>query len=280
MIVMKFGGTSVGNAERIKAVANIIKSYLEKKPVVVVSAVAGATNALIDIAKESNKDTRLEMIAALTEVHKKILADLALDMTLLEPELQELTKLAKISKKIAKKQMDTYVSFGERMSAKIVAGTLIKMDINAKALLAWDIGMITDEHFGSAEPLPEATEMIRQKIAAMKAIPIVTGFIGKTRRGSITTLGRGGSDYTAAIIGAAIKAEAIQIWKEVDGIMTTDPRLVPEAQVIPELAFEEAGELAYFGAKVLHPKTILPAMQAGVPVQVLNTFNPAGKAPL
>jgi aspartate kinase len=166
---------------------------------------------------------------------------------------------------------------GERMSAKIVAATLIKMDVNAKALPAWDIGMITDDNFGDAEPLPISSALIREKISAMKAVPIITGYIGKTKRGVITTLGRGGSDYSAALIGAALKAEAIQIWKEVDGIMTTDPRLVPEARVVPELAFEEAAELAYFGAKVLHPKTILPAMKAGVPVQVLNTFNPSGK---
>jgi aspartate kinase len=118
---------------------------------------------------------------------------------------------------------------------------------------------------------------MKKKLTSLKVVPVVTGFIGKTEKGEIVTLGRGGSDYTAAILGAALKAEAIQIWKEVDGFLTTDPRIVPEARVVHELAFEEACELAYFGAKVLHPKTILPAMDAGVPVQVLNTFKPEGK---
>lgn len=276
MLVMKFGGTSVGNAERIRAVAAIIRERLPQKPVVIVSAVAGTTNALINIAAEKTADTRLEMLETLFSVHKQILSELGLDLSLLQPEFEEAKKLAASKKKIDKKVHDQYVSFGERMSAKIVAAALVKMDVNAKALPAWDIGMITDEQFGNAEPLPSSMNLIREKISAMKAVPIITGYVGKTERGVITTLGRGGSDYSAAIIGAALKAEAIQIWKEVDGIMTTDPRLVPEAQVVHELAFEEAAELAYFGAKVLHPKTILPAMRERVPVQVLNTFNPSG----
>lgn len=273
---MKFGGTSVGNADRLRTVANIIRERLTHKPVVIVSAVAGTTNALIEIAKEINRDTRLEMVEALLEAHKRILLDLHLDLDLLSPESAELQKLSKSKKKLNKKTLDHFVSFGERMSSKILAALLVSMDINAKSVPAWDIGMITDETFGGAEPLPESQQLIKEKISAMKAVPIVTGYIGKTKKGEIATLGRGGSDYTAALIGAAVKAEAIQIWKEVDGIMTTDPRLVPEAQVVHELAFEEAAELAYFGAKVLHPKTILPAMRQGVPVQVLNTFNPSG----
>jgi len=277
MLVMKFGGTSVGNAERIRAVSHIISERLQSKPVVIVSAVAGTTNALLEIAKENDTETRLEMIEALAAIHKKILSELALDMGLLDEELEELVKLAKSKKKLDKKITDHFVSFGERMSAKIVAGTLVKMDVNAKAVPAWEIGMITDDSFAGAEPLPSSAALIREKISAFKAVPIITGYIGKTGKGDITTLGRGGSDYSAAIIGAALKAEAIQIWKEVDGIMSTDPRLVPEAQVVHELAFEEAAELAYFGAKVLHPKTILPAMTARVPVQVLNTFNPSGR---
>jgi aspartate kinase len=277
MLVMKFGGTSLGNAERINAVTEIIRARLLSVPVVIVSAVAGTTNALVEIAKENKKEIRLEMTEALADAHKKILSDLNLDMQLLDPELRELLALVKSRKKLDKRILDHFVSFGERMSAKIVAATLAKRGVGAKALPAWEIGMITDEHSGGAEPLTTSPTLIQKKISALKDVPVITGYIGKTKKGVITTLGRGGSDYTAAIIGAAIKAEAIQIWKEVDGIMSTDPRLVPEARVVHELAFEEAAELAYFGAKVLHPKTILPAMTAGVPVQVLNTFKPEGR---
>ena len=160
------------------------------------------------------------------------------------------------------------------MCAKIVAAKLSKDGLPARAYNAWDIGMITDGHFGHAEPLASSYALIKEAIATINEVPVITGFIGKTEAGDVTTLGRGGTDYTASIIGAAIGAEAIQIWKDVDGIMTTDPRIVPEARVVPELAFEEACELAYFGAKVLHPKTIMPAMKAHIPVEVRNTFKP------
>jgi aspartate kinase len=143
MLVMKFGGTSVGDAERIRAVSAIIRERLPKKPVVIVSAVSGTTNALLEIAKESKRESRLELVAALSERHLKIIKDLSLDEELLKPELEELTALAEEKKKLDKKRLDHFVSFGERMSAKIVAAALVKMDVNAKALPAWEIGMIT-----------------------------------------------------------------------------------------------------------------------------------------
>ena len=276
MLVMKFGGTSVGSADAIRSAARIVVSAKSRKPVVVVSAVAGFTNTLLAIAKEKNPSVRIGMITPLRAKHKEIASSLGLKSTLLDPEFKELTALAKRRHKIDKKLLDAYISFGERLSAKLFAGQLSNFGVRAQAIAAYDLGMITDNNFGAAEPLETSYALIQKKLTAFDAVPVVTGFIGKTKKGEITTLGRGGSDYTAAIIGAAVKAEAIQIWKEVDGFMTTDPRLVPEARVVPELAFEEAAELAYFGAKVLHPKTILPAMKAGVPVQILNTFQPEG----
>ncbi len=274
MIVMKFGGTSIGNAERIQNVAKIIQERLTQKPVIVVSAVAGVTNSLVSLANEIGRENRLEIFAAIRDAHRKILSELELDAAILENEFKELETLSKKKKKLDKKTMDHFVSFGERMCAPMVAGALQKIGIAAKSFAAWDMGMITNDEFGNAEPLPISAAVIHKKISALSVVPVITGYIGHTKRGEITTLGRGGSDYSAALIGAALKAEAIQIWKEVDGLMTTDPRLVPEARVVPELAFEEASELAYFGAKVLHPKTILPAMREGIPVQILNTFNP------
>ena len=277
MLVMKFGGTSVGDADAIRSAARIVVSAKSRNPVVIVSAVAGVTNALLAIAKEKKPSVRIGMITPLRAKHQEIASSLGLPGTLLDPEFKELTALAKKRHKIDKKLLDTYISYGERLSAKLFAGQLSNFGVSARAFAAYDLGMITDNNFGAAEPLAQTQEQIKNKIEKMREVPVVTGFIGKTKKGEITTLGRGGSDYSAAIIGAAIKAEAIQIWKEVDGFMTTDPRLVPGARVVPELAFEEAAELAYFGAKVLHPRTILPAMKAGVPVQILNTFKPEGK---
>ena len=280
MLVMKFGGTSVGDAERIKDVASLVKSFLRRKPIVVVSAVAKITDALITLARESAKGPGDGALQRIHRAHDGIISQLDLDARLLEKEFRELGSLAaKTSKKrkLDRKTMDHFQSFGERMSARIVAAHLNKIGVKAQAFPAWEMGMITNEEFGDAEPLESSPALIKKKVTALRVVPIITGFIGKTKKGEIVTLGRGGSDYTAAIIGAAINAESIQVWKEVDGIMTTDPRIVPEAKTVPELAFEEACELAYFGAKVLHPKAILPAMNKGIPVQVLNTFNPRGK---
>lgn len=277
---MKFGGTSVGTAESIQSVARIIADKFEQKPIVVVSAVAGITDALIEIFNEDTISVRAELVKALAERHRAIVAKLGISGESIEPLLSALALLAK--KKIVRtaKMRDIYVSFGERLSARIVSATLQKHGLNSVPLDAWDIGMVTNNIHGSSEPLPDAPAAIKSFFETYSAIPIVTGFIGKTKKGAITTLGRGGSDYTTAIIGGAIAAHEIQIWKEVDGVLSTDPRIVPRAKLIPTLQYEEAGELAYFGAKVLHPKTMLPAMEKGVPVRVLNTFKPKGKGTL
>lgn len=280
MIVMKFGGTSVGNAEAISGVVDIVKARMKQKPVVVVSAVSGVTDALIRLGKAAAEGGGDDILQSIRGRHQDVLDSLKLPIDTCDELLSELTRLVKATRKkkiLTKKSMDHFQSFGERMSAPIVAAALRAKKVASKAFPAWELGMITTDDFGNAEPLPTSMTLLKKKISALKVVPVVTGFIGQTKKGEITTLGRGGSDFTAAILGAALKADAIQIWKEVDGFLTTDPRIVPEARLVPELAFEEACELAYFGAKVLHPKTILPAMDAGVPVQVLNTFKPEGK---
>jgi aspartate kinase len=279
MLVMKFGGTSVGGAERIRTVASIVKSFSNRKPVVVVSAVTKVTDALIALAEEcaKGKDDTLQRII---HTHYTIMDELKLEHSIIGKDLEELYQLVKQTKKsrtLNAKTLDHFQSFGERMSSKIVASHMASIGMKAEAFNAWDLGMRTNENFGDAEPLETSYKALRKNITKRKAIPVITGFLGKTRKNDITTLGRGGSDYTAAIIGAAISAETIQIWTDVNGIMTTDPRIVPSARTIPELAFEEACELAYFGAKVLHPKTILPAMKKNIPVQVLNTFEPRNR---
>jgi aspartate kinase len=276
MIVMKFGGTSVGNADAISQVTTVVKHSLLRKPVVVVSAIAKITDALTRLAEESLMGAGSDRLQLIRSAHEHIIEDLGIDRHICANELRELEQLVSESLGVPldAKRLDLFQSFGERMSARIIAAKLSKDGIPARAYNAWDVGMITDDHFGAAEPLASSCAVIREAIAKINEVPVITGFIGKTEAGEVTTLGRGGTDYTTAIIGAAIGAETIQIWKEVDGIMTTDPRIVPEARVVPELAFEEACELAYFGAKVLHPKTIVPAMKAHIPVEVRNTFKP------
>lgn len=280
MIVMKFGGTSVGNADRIRNSANIVKSFIKKNPVVVVSAVAKITDALTGLANECSHGKGDGALADIKRVHHEILGQLKIEKSLLEKDFQELSLLAdktKSEKYLDDKALDNFQSFGERMSSKIFAGQLSKTGLKAKAFNSWELGLLTDSEFGNAEPLESSYARLKSSINKIDAIPVITGFIGKSENGEITTLGRGGSDYTAAIIGAAVNADEIQIWTDVDGIMTTDPKIVSAAKTIGEISFAEASELAYFGARVLHPKTILPAMKKNIPVKVLNSFNPRYK---
>lgn len=277
MIVMKFGGTSVGNAERLANVANLVKSCIKRKPVVVVSAVTKMTDALIRLGKESAQGKGDETLGHIKEMHYEILEQLKIDKKIIEKDIKELSDLAdktKSEKIVDSRTLDHFQSFGERMSSKIVAEQLNKIGVKAKAFNSWDLGFLTDSEFGSAEPLESAYQNLNKNIKKLDVVPVVTGFIGKTENGEITTLGRGGSDYTAAVIGAAINADEIQIWTDVDGIMSADPKIVSGAKTIENVSFSEASELAYFGARVLHPKTILPAMRKSIPVKVLNSFNP------
>ncbi len=297
MIVMKFGGTSVGNAERIGNVADIIKSNIKKNPIIVVSAVAKITDALINLAKECAEKGEDEIYENILNVHSEIIEKLRLDKKLLQNDFEELKNLVnqtksyrnKVSgelenlkftsnkKTIDAKTLDYFQSFGERISSKIVAAQLNKIGTKAKAFDSWELGFITDSNFGNAEPLENTYSNLGNNIKKLKDVPVITGFIGKTENGEITTLGRGGSDYTAAIIGAAVGAGEIQIWTDVNGIMSTDPKTVPNAVTLEKVSFAEASELAYFGARVIHPKTILPAMKKNIPVKVLNSFNPENK---
>jgi aspartate kinase len=281
MIVMKFGGTSVGSAERIRNVADIVVSRLDKGPAVVVSAVGGITDKLIESSNVAvNGESPDEHLTFIENKHHEILRELGLDESLVDDLLSEFREVImgiKEKKEADVKTMDIVQSFGERMSSRIVAGHLTKIGHKAFACFAWDYGMITDDNFEGAEPLKSSFKVMKEKVSGVDGIPIITGFIGKNEDGEITTLGRGGSDYTAALYGAALGAEEIQIWTDVDGVMTADPRVVSDAQTILQVSFAEASELAYLGAKVLHPKTIIPAMNKNIPVRVLNTYNVDGE---
>lgn len=279
MIVMKFGGSSVGDAQRIKDVCQIIEMNRDKHPVVVVSAVAGITDLLIEAAAEAQQGNNVS--SRIVRKHMQLLKELDLPEELLSEELTELDKVLSgitLLKEVTPRTTDYIVSFGERMSAKIVAESCKQNGIESRAINAYDVGIVTNNNYGDAEILPRSYENLRRSISLLPdtLIPILTGFIAKDEQGEITTLGRGGSDYTAAVVGSAIGADEIQIWTDVDGMMTCDPKIVKQARTIDVISFDEAAELAYFGAKILHPKTLIPAINANVPVRILNTYNPEG----
>ena len=277
MIIMKFGGTSLSNAERIKNIVEIIKTRLYKNPIVVVSAVGGITNKLIDLAKEASKGIySKEKINYIIKIHKEILSSLKINKRLLDEDFENLNNTIKgiyLLKEISHRSLDLISSFGEIFSSKIVAEYINSMNIKSKQYSGRDVGIITDDNFTNSEILNKTYKKINNKLKNLDHIPIVTGFIAKNMEGEITTLGRGGSDYTASIIGAALNVDEIEIWTDVDGIKTTDPKIVENAKQWDKITFNEASEMAYFGAKVLHPKTIKPAINKQIPVRILNTYN-------
>ncbi len=278
MIVLKFGGTSVGNAEGIRRVGSIIRSCLDSDPFVVVSAVGGVTDRLFEL-RDLSLGGQLweESFEALCAIHRGILSELGLDEGLVDGLLAELnTLLAELSSagECTAKSLDHLVSFGERMSAPIVAAHLQAEGLTSQAVDAFDAGMVTDSRHQRARPLDDVNTRIRQACEQFEGVVVATGYIARDEEGNITTLGRGGSDYSASIFGSALGAEEIQIWTDVDGVMTADPRIVPAASPLKTLSFEEAAELAFYGARVIHPATMIPAVDGNIPIRVLNTHHP------
>ncbi|MFM7282896.1 MAG: aspartate kinase [Planctomycetia bacterium] len=278
MIVQKFGGTSVGSAGAIARLAEIVRAHRDRSPVVVVSAVGGVTNKLFALANQAlaGSDTQGEF-AALAAQHHTILKELGLPAATIARELAELERLVSgigLIRELTPRTMDQLASFGERLSVRIVAAHLTHSGTPARAFEAHEAGLLTDGRFGGARPLPESETSIRAALEGVRECPVITGYIGRDKQGNITTLGRGGSDYSAAIFGAALGAQEIQIWTDVDGVMSADPRIVPQARQVPMLSFAEAAELAFFGAKVLHPATMVPAIEKNIPIRVLNSFRP------
>lgn len=269
---MKFGGSSIGTPEAIAQVAGLVVRYAGERPVLTVSALQGVTDALIACANAAatghadEAKALLEMIRIRHPESDALLGECEAVMDTIA-ESAELPPAA----------LDMMVSFGERLSAPIVAAALRERGLDAVAVDARDL-IVTDDHFTSAEVDFAATDArIRKTLLPLigaGSVPVVTGFIGATKDGATTTLGRGGSDYTAAILGGALEADEIWIWKEVDGVMTADPRIVPDAVTLSDISYDEAAEMSYFGAKVLHPKTMIPAIKASVPLRIRNTFRP------
>jgi aspartate kinase len=296
-LVMKFGGTSLADAKRIKGVCDIIGGFKGDEIVVVVSALAGVTDLLVDIAKKISKGLMSEgeiksFIGELYEKHRVIAAEVLseknLELAIMELEMSsiELEKILigiRFVGELTPRSYAYVVSFGERLSAPIISGALNSKGINSNWFTGYDAGIVSDSNPEKAVPIWDHTmKTVKERLVSTlkDTVPVVTGFIAGDSEGRITTLGRGGSDYTAAILGAAIDADEVWIWSDVDGIMSTDPQLVREAKTIPAVSYAEAMELAYFGGKVLHPKSIEPAMEKRVPVRVKNTFNPSGEGTL
>jgi aspartate kinase len=265
----------VGAAARLKLCAEIVLERIDRQPLVVVSALSGITDELIGAAKSAKGGEVEAPFRAIRVRHLDILEELDLPMTLVSSDLVRLHELLSginLVQELTPRTLDFVMSFGEQMSSKIMAAEIRKMGGAAEAIPSYDLGFLTDSNFGNARVLKNETyAALRSAVAGRKEIVVTTGFIGKNHKGEITTIGRSGSDYTAAIFGAALGAEEIQIWKDVDGVMTADPHFIPTAKLLDRMSFAEAGELAYYGAEVLHPATIAPAVERDIPVRVLNT---------
>lgn len=287
MIVLKFGGSSVADAACMRQVAGLVRAALPQSPLVVLSAMGKTTNGLFDAAKAAEAGDLAGAMArqrTLMAAHRTAADALfdgaapeALDVALTDlfGELELLLRGVALLRELSPRSMDAIASLGERLSTRIFAAFVGGAWVDARTVLR------TDAVFGEAVPQQEAiralaADRIKPLLGAGRAV-VTQGYIGATEDGLTTTLGRGGSDYSAALFGAALGAAEVQIWTDVEGVLTCDPRIVPEALPIPELSFAEAAELAAFGAKVLHPATIQPAVEAGIPVTVRHTQKPEGR---
>lgn len=286
---MKFGGTSVQDAEAFARVAAIVTGERENSPVVVTSAMAKVTDALLnafETAKRGEVENAILSLEPHFERHKKISRELTSDaqqkffqieLDFAEKELSDL--LMRVTRRSLPLSMlkDAIVSYGEQLSSRLLAEVCKAKGLNAHQMDSRRL-IVTDDEYGSAAPIWDETEKLvkleLQPLIEAGEIPVMGGFIAASRGGETTTLGRGGSDYSAAIVGAALGAREIQIWTDVTGVLTSDPRICPEARTLKTLSYEEAAELAYFGAKVLHPKTIQPAVDLQIPVRVCNSHQP------
>ncbi len=292
LIVMKFGGTSVGSPERVAEMAAIVQRQVERggQVVVVLSAMSGVTNSLLATARDAAQGrieglgtTREELARRHREVVESLVASAPARQALLENTgraldgFENLCQSIHVLGELTPRATDAVGSLGERLIVPIAAEVLGERGVRSAPVDAAQL-IVTDDCFGSADPILDSTrEQARARLLPLLAAgltPVTTGFLAANRQGVVTTLGRGGSDYTATILARALDADEVWIWTDVNGVMTTDPRIVPAAHTLPEISYGEAAELAYFGAKVIHPKTILPAAERNIPIRILNSFDP------
>jgi aspartate kinase len=290
MIVMKFGGTSVEDAKAIARAADIVKTRLPRKPVVVVSALAKVTDQLLALARAAgagDRDTALKVSRGLRERHYNVAgellgtgiftqfhSELEADFDALDELLRGIAAVGELTPRTS----DHVASYGELLSSKIATAAFSARGLDATLVDSRQCIVTDPTHMRAAPMFEETNQRLQSALAPLLAanrVPVMGGFIGATKAGITTTIGRGGSDFSAAIVGAGLGAERIEIWTDVDGMLTTDPNLCGEAKRIKVISFDEAAELAYFGAKVLHPATVLPAVQKNIPVYILNSRNPS-----
>jgi aspartate kinase len=297
-IVMKFGGTSVGNGVNIRHVADLVTQYSkDHKVAVVVSALAGVTNSLIETGCQAQRSDEKHIQAFTANLLKKHTDAITAAITnkSIQKEVTEITEksIAELEKvltgisyvgELTPKSKDYVMSFGERLSAPIVWGSIRDYQAQSQVFTGKEAGIVTDSNFGEADPLMNyTTHLLRERLEPLMeqgVIPVVTGFIAANQDGIVTTVGRGGSDYTATILGVALQADEVWIWTDVDGIMTTDPKLVPAARMLPQLSYHEAAEMAIFGAKAMHPRALGPVSKENIPVRIRNTQNPSNMGTL
>ena len=274
---MKFGGAALMDGPAVERACGIVRDLGGERPVIVVSAHQGVTSLLDAVAKaaatgEVDRDrVRIR--------HRSLLRELGLDSELLDRYFAELASILRGiagRRSLPPEERDLVLSYGERMSARIVAHALKSMGVAATPVDAYDLGLLSDSNHGAARPLLESRERVRAALAEVPGIPVVTGFLAKDRHGNLTTLGRNGSDLSAALVAEAIGARVLELWKSVEGMMTADPALVPEARVVERMSFEDAVALASQGAEVLHPETLEPALRAGFAVRILDVRRPRG----
>ncbi len=289
MIVMKFGGTSVEDAKAIDRVAKIVKGRLPQKPVVVVSAMAKVTDQLLAMARAAgagDRETALRLCRSLQERHYNAAGELLGTGVFtqfhseLEAEFESLNELLRgivAVGELTPRTSDHVASYGEMLSSKLVTAAFSARGMNAVLVDSRECIVTDNSHTRAAPLVDETNDRLRTNVQPLldaDQLPVMGGFIGATKAGVTTTIGRGGSDFSAAIVGAGLNAARIEIWTDVDGMLTTDPHICADAKRIKVVSFDEAAELAYFGAKVLHPATVLPAIQKNIPVYILNSHNP------
>jgi aspartate kinase len=289
--LMKFGGTSVADSESVARVVDIIEEHhrIGHELAVVVSAQRGVTDQLIATANEisnSRSSATIDpLVQSLRQRHEKVLAEVARDQAkevgkLIEERLCDLENILHAVhnlRELTPRSLDYITTYGERLNSLVICAAFQQRGIPSMVMDGCEAGILTTPQHGEAMALPESEGRIRSRVEPLltESVPVIMGFMGCTERGIITTLGRSGSDYSAAIIGAGIDADEIWIWTDVDGIMTSDPRLIDDARVLPTISYLEVMELSYFGAKVMHPRSIEPAMKKNILVRVKNTFNPS-----
>jgi aspartate kinase len=293
VIVVKFGGTSVADAAAITRAIEIVRGRSDREPIVVVSALAGTTNALLAIAEQASRGQLIGAVRAVEALRERHLAqsaallgegsdadELCAELSAMFDELAHLAEALSVLGDLTPRSKDAIAAMGERLSSQLVVAAMRRAGLPAEHVDAREV-IVTDDRYCGAEPQTASiAEAARDKLLPVLrrgGVPVLGGFIGATRAGVTTTLGRGGSDYSAALIGSALGADSIEIWTDVDGMLTADPRVVEGAKLIEQIRFDEASELASFGAKVLHPSTIAPAVERGIPVWIFNSRNPNGR---